>query len=177
MPKCFLLFFVVVALITCEEEEIHYDDDHICTFTGSWFFKGQSVDQRDRVSQFGSGSVRIYENHRVCFMELQLVTPFSYFCNVGALVDKYANYMTFDNFQFPASTTSYLYSTIYITGENRIALQIEWQNDAENCRDYIFGGSSVRGDSANEILAFCANDKPYFDCAFARRRSNATRVN
>jgi hypothetical protein len=165
MLKFLLLSFFATVLVNCSSEEegegeIGYSFDKPCTFRGSWYLEGKGVSTSQQVAQSGSGAVKVYEDDGVCYVNLQFTTPLTSFCGRSVLNNHYSNYMYFDSFDLPNGAL--LEGSIYLLGEDRIAVQFNW--NPALCDEERVIGFSVPGEEASDILRFCANRQNYFEC-------------
>jgi hypothetical protein len=162
MARVKLAFFVAlvaIALVFCNSEEsgegegeIEYDLKAPCTFVGSWYIRGESVDLGNQLTVPGEGGVRVYEDNDRCFMDFMMVTPFVSFCQRSRITLKTSNYMYFDDFDNIDVAVF-----IFLTGEEHISLQAFW-----TARDGAFSGVSVPGVEPSDILDDCSSKKRYF---------------
>jgi hypothetical protein len=167
MLKQLAVFVVAVALavVSASDEEegtISFSFSSPCTFTGSWYFEGDSVDTESTITQFGAGSLKVWQRKESCYARVQLVTPTVRFCDASVLADKEANWMHFVNFNQQAIYDIY----VYLTAKDRIAVEAYY-----DCSDTAFSGSSVPGMQASSILDVCSNSQNNdFRCFDGRRR-------
>jgi hypothetical protein len=173
MLKQLTVFFVALALavvfVSSVEGEIDYSFSSPCTFTGSWYFEGTSVDTENDISQFGAGSLRLYQSNGNCYANFQLVTPWVDICDRSVLASKGSNWLDFSDFEYPVN----IY--VYLIGDYNIGVQASF-----DCIDGDFFGASVRGVRPSKILNVCSSPSyNYFYCDnYGERRMtlNATKA-
>jgi hypothetical protein len=161
LKQLFLFYLVAVGLVLCGEEEegegegegIDFSPSGPCIFQGSWYFEGKSHDTAKDTAHAGYGSVSVFEHKNQCYMNLQITTLYTSACSQSVMTLPDANDMYFDAFDQD------IYARIYLTGYDRIGVQIGY-----NCEDSVYYGVSVPGAEPSGLLEMCA-ESSYFYCS------------